>query len=458
MLDAAVTTSADPAFPRLGSGLIATQGSAPDLGYDATYVRWASKLNANIFGGWAGFGSEIYGGSREAFVAAVHAQSTIGTKMFQYYITDNNHEYWPLDSASLDNWLLYPNGTSGTCVANFFDATWCNTNQTLYVPPNSDGLHLEGAFAKALITAINASGVDAEPSLDGVYHDNLTLATTSPGDYARNGTSEPTGDPGAGSWIRAGFAEGVNYLQAHSSLIVIGNLSSWGPPSSTGLDASPLAGKVQGGFIEGSLGFSWSIETWSGFSAAKQHYQFSMDNTAAPKVVMFHHANLQANGSDPTAFDGSGNPTGFGTPYQAMRYGLAFTLMDDGYYATSQTMDYYDTEQNWFDEYAVDPTTGVALAFPSVDAGLGYLGMPTDAAWPAAMSNGLYARHFTNTASGKSWLVLLNPKGNGTRTVPLGASYKKLTATSSQATAVNDGTVVTSVTLVDRDGLILMAQ
>jgi len=100
----------------------------------------------------------------------------------------------------------------------------------------------------------------------------------------------------------------------------------------------------------------------------------------------------------------------------------------------------------------------VALAFPSVDAGLGYLGMPTDAAWPAAMSNGLYARHFTNTASGKSWLVLLNPKGNGTRTVPLGASYKKLTATSSQATAVNDGTVVTSVTLVDRDGLILMAQ
>jgi hypothetical protein len=50
--------------------------------------------------------------------------------------------------------------------------------------------------------------------------------------------------------------------------------------------------------------------------------------------------------------------------------------------------------------------------------------------------------------------VLVNPKGNGTRTVDLGGEFVRLTGT--QVPAVNNGRVVTSVTLADRDGLFLL--
>jgi uncharacterized membrane protein len=49
--------------------------------------------------------------------------------------------------------------------------------------------------------------------------------------------------------------------------------------------------------------------------------------------------------------------------------------------------------------------------------------------------------------------VLVNPKGNGTQTVTLETSYKHLSGT--QAPSVNNGQTVTTVTLNDRDGVIL---
>src|SRR5579885_3571735 len=123
-----------------------------------------------------------------------------------------------------------------------------------------------------------------------------------------------------------------------------------------------------------------------------------MSNTKAPRLVVVHHAHLQANGSDPTAFDSSGAPTTYGAPYQALRYGLAFTLMDDGYYGWTGS-GYTNTERNWYDELAVDPATGKALAYPDVDTGLGYLGQPVDPPWPSAQANGVYERRFTNAAA-----------------------------------------------------------
>ena len=48
----------------------------------------------------------------------------------------------------------------------------------------------------------------------------------------------------------------------------------------------------------------------------------------------------------------------------------------------------------------------------------------------------------------------MNPKGNGTQTVTLETSYKHLTGT--QAPTINNGQTVTTVTLNDRDGVILL--
>jgi len=50
-------------------------------------------------------------------------------------------------------------------------------------------------------------------------------------------------------------------------------------------------------------------------------------------------------------------------------------------------------------------------------------------------------------------IVLVNPAGNGAKTVDLGGTFHKLTGT--QAPDINNGATVTSVTLADRDGIVL---
>ena len=62
--------------------------------------------------------------------------------------------------------------------------------------------------------------------------------------------------------------------------------------------------------------------------------------------------------------------------------------------------------------------------------------------------HGVYRRDFDNG------IALVNPKGNGTQTVQLETSYRHLSG--NQAPGVNNGQTVTSVTLQDRDGIILM--
>jgi hypothetical protein len=51
-------------------------------------------------------------------------------------------------------------------------------------------------------------------------------------------------------------------------------------------------------------------------------------------------------------------------------------------------------------------------------------------------------------------IALVNPKGNGTQTVTLETAFVKLKGTQDPAT--NNGQTVTTVTLKDRDGIILM--
>jgi hypothetical protein len=82
----------------------------------------------------------------------------------------------------------------------------------------------------------------------------------------------------------------------------------------------------------------------------------------------------------------------------------------------------------------------------------GYLGAASSTAQGAVQTvgwqNGVWRRDFVNG------IALVNPAGNGSRTVTLETTYQKLTGT--QVPSVNNGQKVTSVTLADGDGLILM--
>jgi hypothetical protein len=167
--------------------------------------------------------------------------------------------------------------------------------------------------------------------------------------------------------------------------------------------------QLNGGLMEGLIGYSWSSETWAGWAEMMRAYRKILSAYAEPKLGIFHQV---------------GSPT----DYQAFRYGFASCLMDDGFYAFNSSHAYSDAP--FFDEYDVD--LGAAL------------GAPVTSAW----QNGVYRRDFQNG------IVLVNPKGNGAKTVQLEGDFRRISGT--QAPSVNNGQVTRTVALNDRDGIVLL--
>ena len=109
-----------------------------------------------------------------------------------------------------------------------------------------------------------------------------------------------------------------------------------------------------------------------------------------------------------------------------VRYGLTLAMMADSYYMA--------VDGQWYDEF-----WGGALGRR------GYLGQPTGA--PVKLANGVWRRDFDHG------IVLLNGSGSA-KTTDLGGTFHKLTGT--QDPTVNNGATVTSVSIPDNDGLILL--
>jgi hypothetical protein len=207
---------------------------------------------------------------------------------------------------------------------------------------------------------------------------------------------------------------------------------------------------MQGGDFEHAIGKTYSIEYYGGSLIMQQWYQTAMSNFGGSKLVLFSQGNVQANGSDPLTFNASAQPATYSPAYQGMRYGITAALMNNGYYFADAGV--YDeettTNRRWFDEY------------DNAGAGVGYLGQPvagsTGNPQTGAWSNGVWMREFANG------VVLWNPKGNGVKTVnvaslvsPSGHTGLKHIA-GTQNPTVNNGQAATSVTLQDRDGVILL--
>jgi hypothetical protein len=167
---------------------------------------------------------------------------------------------------------------------------------------------------------------------------------------------------------------------------------------------------MNGALIESMIGFSYSPESWGSWKEMMREYRVVMAATIEPKLVVFGHV---------------GNPT----DYQTIRYGLASCLMDDGYYEFSRDSDAY-SGVFWYDEF--DAKLGNATSGPQT----------------AAWQNGVYRRDFDNG------IALVNPKGNGTQTVQLESDFRRISG--KQDSVTNSGQTVRTVTLKDRDGIILM--
>jgi hypothetical protein len=415
IVTAQVHAQSGPPFPRLSGYLI---GGAHNY-QDRTYQAQIARLNWAVIEAWPGWtGYPPSGSSLQQAVQQIKALNP-GIRIFNYDRIESlglaeGAQTYPTLLAQVNamNWWVYVTGTSGARVSSAYSGgggPFYEANITNFAPPDSNGDLYTDVYAKWAV----ATYVVPNPALDGLYTDNVGWVpwTTSDGDWNRAGPTDSTqtaaGAAQVSLWLGQGYQRFFGDLRnLKPGITLVGNIGTWGRSTSPVLTA-PWNELLQGGVIEGIVGQSWSPENWAGWAATLAWYRKAMAATAAPQLVEFHQLDVAGN-------------------YQGMRYGLATCLMDNGYYEFST--DYHTI--NWFDEYNTS------------------LGQATSAPPTAAWQKGVWRRDFQNG------IALVNPKGNGPQTVTLETAYKKINGT--QVPSINNGQTVTTVTLLDRDGLILL--
>lgn len=178
--------------------------------------------------------------------------------------------------------------------------------------------------------------------------------------------------------------------------------------------------QVGAAVLEAIIGKSWSVETWGGWNTMMKWYRRTKSYLIEPKIVSF---GLHGDASD----------------YQLFRYGFASCLMDDGYFAFSDTSGAFFASVSWFDEYDLAGASNTSWLGKAVSA-------PPVSPW----QKGVYRRDFENG------IALVNPKNNGRQTVSLEPGLRTISGT--QDPVRNNGQPVTTITLAERDGVILVRE
>lgn len=320
------------------------------------------------------------------------------------------------------------------------------------------------------------------PSCGGISLDNLFLALDGGGGVANcfmDGISSYPGSQTGGGYPALDTAQPImargnrnffdqlqvmvqNYGTPGKTFYNFGNFGQYAnnyqfgtAPFSAGLD------NLQGGLLEGVFGngaSSWEWQCFGGFAThvgwrnTLTNYYQGMDFCLNPKLVGMGIILPATDGSTTASFGVAGTlttvSTGTALEYQLLRYGLCTTLLENGYAAcgvSGSGNSYNWAVVRWYDEFGDDSLT-------QVNVPRGYLGYPVQSRPTAPMfaqgTLGVWGRWFQHG------LALVNPRGNGSQTVALGTTCTKLTG--SQQPSINSGATVTSVTLGDGDGIILL--
>jgi hypothetical protein len=391
-----------PPFPR-----IATVNYGAQQNYDnAAFQAQLAKFNIaifTIFPGWVGGGAMTMNQSVKA-IKAINPQELV-------FLYISNNEILNNDAAmnvftnkiNAMHWWLYPSGTSGTPVPSAWPGA-TEVNNTLFTKPDSNGDNWVTWYAKWVANNYYVPN----PSIDGFFTDNVFNRPWVNGDWNLDGLTDLNTNPTAGQWYRQGYNQHFAVLnQQMPGKYQLGNVTGFG---AAGTDLSYLTGILNGGLIEAMIGFPYSPEKWGSWSEMMREYRQIMASVVQPQLVIF----------------GQG---GVANDYQGFRYGFTSCLMDNGYYEFSLAANAY-TGTFWFDEF----NTKLGNATTS----------PPTAAW----QKGVYRRDFDNG------IALVNPRGNGAQTVQLETSFHKISGTQDPNT--NNGQTVQTVTLQDRDGIILL--
>lgn len=234
------------------------------------------------------------------------------------------------------------------------------------------------------------------------YCDNVMRQPRVTADWDHDGKDDDRKDPAVAAAYRAGHrAEWAAIRKLRPGVAIMGNAD--GP-----LSEPEFAGQLEGAFLEGLMGKSWSIEKQQGWAAAMKRYREALANTRAPHLVGF---NVHGDPRDLRFF----------------RYAYASCLLDDGYFSFSDTVAGYSGVP-WFDEY--DLALGAARS------------APPSAPW----RDGVWRRDFEHG------VALVNPAAQPV-TITLEPGLRRLQGR--QDAAVNNGEPVATLTLAAKDGIIL---
>ena len=289
-----------------------------------------------------------------------------------------------------------------------------DTNLTLLTTPDANGLHWTQWQAKT----------DYSQVLQGVafnfwFSDNNFWKPRSDADWNRDGANDSRDNVTVRNWWRDGqraYYDTAKAIAPNLTMMINADSDLDGTVFPSGADHFAQFKNVVGAaFLEHGMGKSWSTETWGGWTTLMNWYR---------------HLKSNLTGSQTVVFDVFLPST---TDYQYLRYAFSSCLMDDGYFSAST--DY--NQIAWFDEYNLAGTASTK-----------WLGQATDPPQTTAWQNGVYRRNFTGGT------VLVNPKGNGQRTITIEAGYRRIQGT--QAPTVNNGQPATTITLNDRDGILLI--
>ncbi len=167
---------------------------------------------------------------------------------------------------------------------------------------------------------------------------------------------------------------------------------------------------MSGALIESFPEFGWT--------SAMKAYKAQESNGTKPKVIIIN-VNTRNTGNK--------------NDFKLMRFGLASTLMGDGYYS----FDYGDQDHNqtwWYDEYNVNLGTPInnAVSFN------GQTQFQDNDVWKREYSNGI---------------AIVNPT-NQTKDIDLGGDYEKIIGT--QDPKVNDGAITDRIKIGAKDGILMM--
>ena len=289
----------------------------------------------------------------------------------EWYLTDANGErytYW-----------------SGTVMLNA-------TNQC----PRVNGKNWNEYLADFMAREILSTGL-----WDGIFYDNtwggLTWFTGQDVDVNKDGLAD--GGSADTAW-RAGMRELFNTTRrvAGNKYILVGNTVT----------------KEYGEDLNGIMMENFAKHAWYEIMGV---YLSKTQHNLQPRIIIINsNTNNSANH----------------TNYRAVRYGLASTLLGDGYFS----FDYGDKDHGqvwWYDEYDVN------LGEPTLEA-QSTSGLPK-------YTEGIWRRNYANG------LVLVNSTG-AEQTVDLGAEYEKIIGR--QDVVVNNGEITDRVKLGAKDGLLML--